>query len=82
MKQIITYTYSFAVKQVSHQDFNTSLLHYKFRLIFMKAKKKKKKIEKKKIKMADAFFNFPNFKFFFAKISGIGPTAMGHGLVQ
>ena len=40
MKQIITYTYSFAVKQVSHQDFNTSLLHYKFRLIFMKAKKK------------------------------------------
>ena len=42
MKQIITYTYSFAVKQVSHQDFNTSLLHYKFRLIFMKAKKKSK----------------------------------------
>ena len=71
MKQIITYTYSFAVKQVSHQDFNTSLLHYKFRLIFMKAKKKKKKIEKKKSKWPTRFSTSPILNFFSRKFQAL-----------
>ena len=47
------HTYSFTVNQGNHQKFDPSLLHYKFWMIFM-GMKQKKKFEKKKFKMADS----------------------------
>ena len=43
-----------AEKQGNYQNLDPSMLTYKFWLIFMGMKQKQKKVEKKKIKMADS----------------------------
>jgi hypothetical protein len=48
----ITHSKEFSRNQGKHQNFNPSILPYKFGLILMGMKKKKKKILKKKFKMA------------------------------
>ena len=67
----------FAGNQAKRQNFDPSILPYKFGLIFMRMKQKKFFFWRKKFKMADfskwPFFKMANSQNFFAKISQIGP---------
>ena len=70
----ITHIKKIPENQENRQNFDPSILPYKFGLIFMRMKKKN---WRKKFKMADfskwPFFKIANSRFFFAKISEIGP---------
>ena len=72
----ITHSKEFSGNQGKHPNFDPSILPYKFGLIFMGIKKKKKKFEKKiqngRLKKS-SFFKIANSQNFFAKISEIGP---------
>jgi hypothetical protein len=68
----------FAGNRGKRQNFDPSSLPYKFGLIFMRIKQKKKFfLKKKKFKMADfskwPFFKIANSRKYFTKISQIGP---------
>ena len=65
----ITHSKEFAGNQGKHQNFDPSILPYKFGLIFMGMKQKKSKWLTQKTE----FFNSANSQYFFAKISQIGP---------
>ena len=71
------HTKKFPGNQGKHQNFNSSILPYKFGLIFIKMKQKIFFFGRKKFKMADfskwPFFKIANSRKFFAKISQIGP---------
>ena len=76
----MTHSKEFSGNQGKHQNFDPSILPYKFGLIFMGMKQKKKNIffeEKKKSKWPifqnGRFSKSPIFEIFFAKILQNGP---------
>ena len=73
----ITHTKEFSGNQGKHQNFNPSILPYKFGLISMGMKQKKyfffeKKNQNGRLKKS-SFFKITNSQNFFAKISHFGP---------
>ena len=71
----ITHSMEFSENQGKHQNFDPSILPYKFGLILMGMKQKKnfflkKKIQNGRLKKTE-FFNSANSQYFFVKISWI-----------